>query len=90
MDISSDNIKIHLFMVQDLKLSGDELIIYAMVYGFHEKDAEMILNFDELSTWLSISEGLVSGILWQLTSRGLIIANEREINGEELITLDIL
>lgn len=77
-------------MVQDLKLSGDELIIYAMVYGFHEKGLEMVLNINELCAWLDLDESLTNGLLWQLTERGLLIANEREINGEELITLDIL
>ncbi len=61
-----------------------------MVYGFHEKGVEMVLNIDELCIWLDLHESLTKGIIWQLIERGLIVLNEREINGEELITLDIL
>ena len=89
-NIRKQSVKIHGFMVQQLNLNGSELILYAMVYGFCEEGVEMILDIEELSIWLSLSESLTNGIIWQLTERGLIVATNREIDGKDLITLDIL
>lgn len=90
VDIRGDNVRIHSFMIQDLNLRGSELIIYALVYGYHEQDMEMILNLEELSMWTRISIPQVQGVLWQLEERGLIVINERELEGDEIYTLGIL
>lgn len=90
LDITGDNLKIHGFMIQDLNLRSSELIIYALIYSYHEQDTEMVMNLDKLSLWTNISKHQVKGVLWQLQERGLIIINEIEFKGEKIYTLDII
>lgn len=90
VDIKGDNVRVYGFMVQDLELVGSELIIYALVYSYHEQEMEMILNLEELSIWTGISIPQVQGVLWQLEERCLIVINERELEGDEIYTLGIL
>jgi len=90
-DISKDSVKIHEFMIKDLKLTCSELIIYALAYQFYEKDMEMVLDIDELSAWTTLSSHQVQGLLWQLQERGLISVNEREgLQEGEYYTLEVL
>lgn len=75
-------IVIQSFMVTDLKLKGNELLIYAIIYGFTQ-DGEHQFNGGNqyLADWLNTSKQTVISNLKSLVNKGLIERKEEIING---------
>ena len=68
------------WMVNELSLSGNDLICYAVIYGFSQDDKFWDGSQSYLSDWLGVSRRAVVDILKRLISNGLISKQEYEIN----------
>lgn len=69
------------WMVNDLKLSGNELICYALIYGFtQDEESEFRGSLQYISDWLGISKQNVRLIIKRLVEKGLIIQRDEFIN----------
>lgn len=67
-------------MVNELSLSGNDLICYAVIYGFSQDDNFWEGSQSYLSDWLGVSRRTVVDILKRLISNGLIAKQEYEVN----------
>lgn len=69
-------------MVSKLKLSGNNLIIFALIHGF-TKDGEHNFNgsLEYISKWTNLSKSTVIATLKALTDNGFINKKETVING---------
>ena len=74
-------INIQGWMVQDLKLSGNELLAYAIVYGFSQ-DGESLYrgSYKYISYVLNISRSTAKRTLNNLVERGLIIRSQEFVD----------
>lgn len=83
MKVGSENyITIQGFMVTDLKLKGNELLIYACIYGFSQTENQLFTgSLQYLADWTNSTKQGVSKCLKSLVEKGLIVKNERIING---------
>lgn len=78
---------IHGWMINRLKLSGNELSIYAIIYGFSQDNSSVFSgSIAYLSEWLNISRSTVIRALKSLTDNGCIIKNEEVYNGVKMNT----
>lgn len=69
------------WMVNDLKLSGNELICYALIYGFtQDEESEFRGSLQYISDWLGVSKQNVRLIIKRLVEKGLIIKRDEFIN----------
>lgn len=68
------------WMVNELSLSGNDLICYAVIYGFSQDDNFWDGSQSYLSDWLGVSRRTVIDILKRLISNGLIVKQEYEVN----------
>lgn len=68
------------WMVNELSLSGNDLICYAVIYGFSQDDNFWEGSQSYLSDWLGVSRRTVIDILKRLISSGLIVKQEYEVN----------
>lgn len=84
--ISNNNyINIQGFMVKDLKLKGNELLAYALIYGFSQDGETWFTGSSKyISEWLNIDRRNVLAVLQKLVEKGLLIKNEKIINGVKL------
>ena len=86
---------IHLtgWMVEKLKLKGNELIVFALIYGFsQEDDHDFHGSAQYIADWISSSKRTVFKILKSLVDKGLIKRRERYENGVkhvEYYTVDL-
>ena len=81
--IENDNfITIQGFMVNDLKLKGNELIIFALIFGFSQ-DAESTFHgsLRYIREWTSLSTPAIISILRSLQEKNLIEKIEKTVNG---------
>ena len=70
------------FMISDLKLKGNELIIYACIYGFSQAENQVFSgSLQYLADWTNSTKQGVIKCLKSLTEKGFIKKNERIING---------
>ena len=70
------------FMVNDLKLSGNELIVYAVIYGFSQDGNSWFSGSRAyLAHWCQVSKMTVSTNLNKLVQKGLIEKRSRVENG---------
>lgn len=78
-------INIQGWMITKLQLSGNELICYALIYGFSQ-DGESIFKGSSkyICDWLNVSKPTVFNILKKLCEKGLIQKIEKEVNGVRL------
>ena len=67
-------------MVNELSLSGNDLICYAIIYGFSQDDNYWEGSQSYLSEWLGISKRATVDILKRLISDGHIVKQEYEVN----------
>ena len=83
MKVGSENyITIQGFMVTDLKLKGNELLIYACIYGFSQTENQLFTgSLQYLADWTNSTKQGVSKCLKSLVEKGLIVKNDRIING---------
>lgn len=73
-EVNSDNyITIKAFMVNELHLSGNELIVYAVIYGFSQDGSSWFTGSRKyLAAWCQTSEKSVTHNLKKLLDAGLI------------------
>lgn len=75
-------ITIQWFMVTDLKLKGNELIVYACIYGFSQAENQKFSgSLSYLAEWTNMTKQGVIKCLKSLEEKGLIEKNENFING---------
>lgn len=70
------------FMVNELKLKGNELIIYSIIYGFSQ-DGEQVFNgsLQYLADWTNSTKQGVSKNLKSLVDKGYIAKEDKYVNG---------
>lgn len=66
-------INIQAFMIRDLKLKGNELLVYAVIYGFSQ-DGKNVFNgsLQYLADWTNSTKRAVINVLKNLVDKGLI------------------
>lgn len=82
-DIKNDNyIAIQGFMVKELGLTGNELIAYALVYGFSQDgESKFKGSLNYVAEWLNCSKTTAFNLLNKLADDGFIKKTEKTING---------
>jgi uncharacterized phage protein (TIGR02220 family) len=74
-------IQIQGWMVNELKLSGTELLIYAIIYGFSQDgNSEFTGSLQYLADWTNTSKQTCSSNLKYLMDKNLILKEEFELN----------
>ena len=74
-------IHISAFMVTELGLKGNELLVYAIIYGFSQDgESEYIGGISYLCEWLGASKPTVINALKSLTAKGLIVKFENNVS----------
>ena len=81
--IKSENyIVIQGWMIKDLKLKGNELIIYAVIYGFSQLESQKFTgSLQYLAEWTNSTKQSVIKCLKSLIKKNLIVKEENIING---------
>ena len=66
-------------MVTDLKLKGNDLFLFALIYGFcQNREAVFTGSLDYLCQWTNTSERTVQNVLNRLIDAGLIVKYSRQ------------
>lgn len=61
------------WMRNDLKLSGNELLVYALIYGFsQERNCWCVCSQEYISEWIGVTDRAVRNILTSLIKKGVI------------------
>lgn len=69
------------WMVTDLKLKGNELLVYAIIYGFSQSEGQKYTgSIQYLADWTNSSKRGIMNALQSLESKGFIIKAESYIN----------
>lgn len=81
--VRNDNyIVIQGFMINELKLKGNELIIYAIIYGFSQAEGQVFSgSLQYLADWTNSTKQGVTKSLKGLVEKGYIQKNDKYING---------
>ena len=81
--VNRDNyIVIQGFMLTDLHLKGNELIIYACIYGFSQAENQTFSgSLQYLADWTNSTRQSVINCLKSLVEKGFIEKTEKIING---------
>lgn len=84
--VNSDGyINIQGWMVSDLGLKGNELLIYAIIYGFsQDKESKFTGSRQYLADWTNTTVKNVQNVLNSLVSKGLLTKEEKTINNIKL------
>lgn len=70
------------WMIRDLQLKGNELIIYACIYGFSQAENQVFSgSLQYLADWTNSTKQGVAKSLKSLTEKGYIVKTDRIING---------
>lgn len=70
------------FMVNELKLKGNELMVYAIIYGFSQTDSQRFTGgLQYLADWTNSSKQGVIKNLKSLVEKGYIVKEDKLING---------
>jgi hypothetical protein len=70
------------FMVNDLHLKGNELMAYAVIYGFSQDGESWFTGSRSyIAEWCGASKNTVSRALSKLVDKGLIERRDNDING---------
>lgn len=80
--IKNENfITIQGFMVNELGLKGNELLIYALIYGFSQDGANKFTgSLQYMADWCNISKNGVVNALKSLVKKGLIFKEDKVVN----------
>ena len=83
MEIKNENyIVIQGFMINKLHLKGNELLVYAIIYGFSQEDSQVYSgSLQYLANWTNSTKQGVQKNLKSLIDKGYIAKNEKFING---------
>ena len=69
------------WMVSDLKLKGNELLIYAIIYGFSQEEGQRFTgSLQYLADWTNTSKETTRQCLKSLVEKELLIKEEEYIN----------
>ncbi len=71
-------------MVNELKLTGNDLICYALIYGFTQSGGYFSNSSSYISEWLGVSKRSVIEILKRLCDVGLLEKKTHEENGVKI------
>lgn len=75
-------ISIQAFMVRDLHLKGNELVVYGLIYGFTQAESQKYSgSLQYIEEWVSSTKQGVLKTLKSLIDKGLIAKRENYING---------
>lgn len=78
----SNYISVQGFMVRDLQLKGNELLVYALIYGFSQAENQVFNgSLQYIADWTNSTKRSVMTCLKSLVEKGLIGKNEKIING---------
>lgn len=82
MDIQNENyFMIQGWMINELKLKGNDLLIFAIIYGFsQDNESEFYGSRQYLADWLQVSLPTIDKSLKNLIEKNLIIKREEIIN----------
>ena len=69
------------WMVNELKLTGNDLICYALIYGFTQNGCYWDKSLSYISDWLGISKRSMIDLIKRLSERGLLEKHTYEANG---------
>lgn len=87
---SGSFIVIQNFMVSQLELKGNELLIYAIIYGFsQDRTSKFTGSLSYLATWTNSTKRGVMKNLISLQEKGLIIKEEDEFNNIKICKYSI-
>lgn len=74
------------WMVNELKLKGNGLIIYALIYGFSQSESQKYTgSLQYLADWTNSSKQGIQKSLKLLIKKNLIAKEERFINGVKFV-----
>lgn len=78
------------FMVKDLKLKGNELLIYAIIYGFSQDgENEFTGSLQYLCDWTNSTKRGVLNCLQSLVQRDLIAKKDIDIKGVKFVSYSV-
>jgi DNA-binding Lrp family transcriptional regulator len=78
---SNNYVNIQGWMVTQLELKGNELITYAIIYGFSQDGKnEFTGSIAYIAKWLNVSKRTVIRTLNELTDKNLILKTQEEVN----------
>ena len=84
--INQNYIVIQGWMVNELKLKGNGLIIYAIIYGFSQSESQRYTgSLQYLADWTNSTKQGVIKSLKLLIKKGLIMKEEKNINGVKFV-----
>lgn len=70
------------WMINKLHLTGNELVVYALIYGFSQDGrSEFSGTLEYISSWLGIGKITAHRILAKLIDDGLIVRKAVNVNG---------
>lgn len=70
------------WMISDLKLKGNELIIYACIYGFSQAESQVFSgSLQYLADWTNSTKQGVVKCLKSLVEKGFVVKTDKVING---------
>jgi hypothetical protein len=82
--INNNHITIHGWMLNELELKGNDLILYALIYGFSQDGrSEFCGTLEYMMAWTRIAEKNVIARLNSLLERNLIIKRDEGPNGNK-------
>lgn len=74
------------WMVQDLHLKGNLLLVYAIIYGFSQDGTgEFCGSITYLAEWLNATRQTVMNTLSELCDRKLLVKSKQIINGVQIV-----
>ena len=82
-EINNENyIVIQGWMINDLDIKGNELIVYAIIYGFSQTEGQVFSgSLQYLANWTRSTKQGISKNLKSLVEKGYIVKNDKYING---------
>ncbi|MBQ0113307.1 MAG: helix-turn-helix domain-containing protein [Bacteroidales bacterium] len=82
-EINKNFIVVHGWMVSDLKLKGNELFVYAIIYGFSQDgQTEYKGSLSYIEKWLNVSRHTAIDAIQNLLDKRLIVETYRPKQGK--------
>lgn len=73
------------WMVTDLGLKGNELLLYALVYGFSQAEGSFTGGLQYVQDWLSCTKPTAIATLKSLAEKNLVERIEQDISGVKVV-----
>lgn len=92
LDMKDNNyIQISGWMVKKLGLKGNDLLAYALIYGFSQDGSSCFAGSAKyIADWLNIDRRNALVVLGRLVDRGLIVKNDKIVNGVKLCDYQVV